>query len=68
MNIENIRIANKSDALSLLEEMIEKCNLKPSFEYDDIQKKVWDAVKIVNLYYFPRLKALKNAIQQGILQ
>jgi len=67
MNIENIRIGNESDALRLLEEMIQKCNLKPSVEYDDYQKKLWEAVKIVNLYYLPRLEALKDAIQRGVI-
>jgi hypothetical protein len=67
MYTENIRIGNKSDALTLLEEMIEKCNLNPSFEYDDFQKKVWEAVKIVNLYYLPRLEALREAVHRDII-
>ena len=67
MNTENIRIGNESDALRLLEEMIEKCNLKPSLEYDDFQKKVWKAIEIVNLFYLPRLEALKDAILRGVL-
>ena len=62
-----IRIGHQSDALSLLQEMIEKCNLKPSPDYNDIEKKMFNLVIISQSYFLPRLEDLKDALEHGII-
>jgi pentatricopeptide repeat protein len=62
-----IRIGHESDALRLLDEMIEKCKIKPSPEYNDTERKIWEVAAIGNKYFLPRLEALRDALARDII-
>ena len=61
------RIGNTSDAVNLLTEMIEKCQIKPGPDYNDIEKGMFAIVKVSHNYFLPRLETLKDAIERGII-
>ena len=63
-NKDNYRIGNESDALRLLEDMIEKCDIKPRPDYE---KGFLMIVDTVNAYFLPRLESLKDAVERGIV-
>jgi len=66
-NKDFFRIGNESDALRLLEDMIEKCDIKPRPDYNDMEKGMFKIVETVNSYFLPRLESLKDAIDRGII-
>jgi hypothetical protein len=61
------RIGHESDALALLDEMIEKCNIQPSPEYNGMELKMWEIVKVTHRYFLPRLEALRDALERDII-
>jgi len=62
-----IRIGNESDAIRLLEDMIEKCDIKPHPDYNCMEKGMFKIVETVNSYFLPRLESLKDAVERGIV-
>jgi len=65
---DHIRIGNESDALSLLTEMVMKCKtVKPCPDYNSLEKKLFDIGTLNHQYFLPRLEALKDAVDRGII-
>jgi len=64
---DHIRIGNETDALRLLEDMIEKCHMKPRPDYNDIEKKLFKIIETCHSCFLPRLEALKDALERGII-
>ena len=62
-----IRIGNETDALKLIEDMIENCNIKARPEYNDMGKGFFKMVETCHSYFLPRLEALKDALERGII-
>jgi len=63
---DSIRIGNETDALRLLEDMIEKCHIEPRPDYNDMEKGFFKVVETVNSYFLPRLESLLDAVKRGI--
>ena len=61
------RIGNTSDAVNLLTEMIEKCQIQPGPDYNDIEKGIFAIVQTCHGYFLPRLETLKDVIERGII-
>jgi hypothetical protein len=61
------RIGHESDALALLDDMIEKCKIKPAPDHNDIERKIWEIATISNRYFLPRLEALRDALARDII-
>jgi len=64
---DHIRIGNEHDGLLLLEDMIEKCHITSRPDHNDLEKGMYRIVETVNAYFLPRLKALKDALERGII-
>jgi hypothetical protein len=62
-----IRIGNESDALRLLEEMVDKCKIQPRPDYNDMEKGMFKIVEICHSYFLPRLEAVKDALERNII-
>jgi hypothetical protein len=62
-----IRIGNEIDAIRLIEDMIEKCGIKSHPDHNDTEKGLYMIVETVNAYFLPRLEALKDALERGII-
>ena len=64
---DHIRIGNETDALRLFENMIEICNIKPRPDFNDLEKDFFKIAEICHAYFLPRLEALKDALEKGII-
>jgi len=64
---DHIRIGHEGDAINLLEDMIEKCGIKPHPDYNELEKGIFKIVEIPNAYFLPRLQALKDALERDII-
>jgi len=62
-----IRIGNESDGIRLIEDMIEKCDIKPRPDYNDMEKGFFKIVETCHSYFLPRLEALRDALERGII-
>jgi len=62
-----IRIGNESDGIRLLEDMIEKYKIKPRPYYSDMEDGFFKIIEICHSYFLPRLEALKDALERGII-
>jgi len=61
------RIGNETDAIRLLEGMIEKCGIKPRPDYNDIKKGLFRIAETCYPYFLPKLEALKDALERNII-
>lgn len=61
------RLANRSDALDLLSEMLEKCKIEPNPDYSELERALFSVVQVSHGYFLSRLEALKDAIDRGII-
>jgi len=64
---EHIRIGNETDAVRLIEEMIGKCGIKPRPDHNDMEKGFFKIAETSHSYFLPRLEALKDALERGII-
>ena len=64
---DHIRIGNEHDAIMLLEDMVEKCHITPRPDYNDLEKGFFKIVETCHSYFLPRLEALKDAVERGIV-
>jgi len=64
---DHIRIGNEHDGIMLLEDMIEKCHITPRPDYNDLEKGMFKIAETVHSYFLPRLDALKDALERGII-
>jgi len=64
---DHIRIGHENDAIRLLENMIEKCGIKPRPDYNDMEKGFFKVVETCHAYFLPRLTALNDALKRGII-
>jgi len=62
-----IRIGNETDAIRLFEDMIEKCHIRPRPDYNGMEKGFFKIVETCHSYFLPRLEALKDALERGII-
>jgi len=64
---DHIRIGNEHDAIMLIEDMIEKCGITSRPDHNDLEKGLYMIVETVNSFFRPRLDALKDALERGII-
>jgi len=64
---DHIRIGNETDAIRLIEDMIEKCGIKPRQDYSEMEKGFFKIVETCHSYFLPRLEALKDALDRNII-
>jgi len=64
---DHIRIGNETDAIRLIEDMIEKCGITSRPDHNAMERGMFKIVETVNSYFLPRLESLLDAVKRGIV-